>query len=526
MLAPALDTLRPHQYATGLLLHISTLADPEPFQPGRELDLDIPPDPAEEDLLPPPDLHENQPSVDGFVIDGVPGQLPGLPVEPVDDSAAPADPLSLDTSAPEQIDTAGPLGRARGAVAAAWTYYRQQAARSWAPQYLIGRGLDPALAGYAPAGWTKLVDHLQAQGFTSTELLAAGLARTGNRDSLIDRFTNRVMLPIHDTDGTVTAFIGRKHPTDTNPAAPKYLNSPTTDLFRKSELPYGLTSDAAEKLRGGADLVLVEGPMDAEAINAAAAANGLHLVALAPLGTALTAVQLATINDIAPLTNRQVMVALDNDPAGIKASRNAFGLLAAAGVTNPHTITLPAGHDPAQVLADHGPAALADALTHRRPLADLVIDDITGYWLGRIRPGGWGIEEGFNALQEAAPIIAQLPEPERNRQAERLAAAIDFDPFTVLDTIEQHVPYSADPIGPLGLPRPPKLRSRTVGDVTPTAADAGARAALTDAMARLEHNVQQLQRPADASPDEPDARPSRDDDRRDARNDRGPSIGM
>src|SRR5664279_4969880 len=51
MLAPALDTLRPHQYATGLLLHVSTLADPEPFQPGREIDLDIPPDPADQDLL-------------------------------------------------------------------------------------------------------------------------------------------------------------------------------------------------------------------------------------------------------------------------------------------------------------------------------------------------------------------------------------------------------------------------------------------------------------------------------------------
>ena len=262
------------------------------------------------------------------------------------------------------------------------------------------------------------------------------------------------------------------------------------------------------------------------AINAAATATGLHLVALAPLGTALTAAQLATINDIAPLTGRGVVVALDNDPAGIKASRNAFGLLTAAGVTNPDTITLPAGQDPAQVLADHGPAGLADALTRRRPMADLVVDDITGYWLGRIRPGGWGIEEGFNALQEAAPIIAKLPEPERNRQAERLAAAIGFDPFTVLDTIEQHVPYSAEPVGPLGLPRPPRLRSRTGADFTPTVAAAGGRAALTDAMTRLEQNVRQLQPPGDSSTDEPDARSIRDDDRRGARNDRGPSIGM
>ena len=87
------------------------------------------------------------------------------------------------------------------------------------------------------------------------------------------------MLPIHDVDGAVVAFVGRKHPADTNPVAPKYVNSPTTDLFRKAELPYGLTSDTAEKLRGGADLVLVEGPMDAEATNATAATtNGRRVL--------------------------------------------------------------------------------------------------------------------------------------------------------------------------------------------------------------------------------------------------------
>jgi DNA primase len=206
--------------------------------------------------------------------------------------------------------------------------------------------------------------------------------------------------------------------------------------------------------------------MDVHAVTTAAAATDLHLVAVAPLGTALTAEQLATLDGIGPLTDRRVIVALDNDPAGINAARTAFRLLAEAGVANPDTITLPAGHDPAQLLADHGPAALAAALTHRRPLVDLVVDDITGYWLGRITPGGWGIEEGFHALQEAAPIIARLPEPERNRQAERLADTIGFDPFTVLDTIERHVPYRAELVGELQLPQPPKLRTRTEKSAT------------------------------------------------------------
>jgi len=414
-----------------LLLHVSTLADPEPLHPDPDFDLgvdfEVPPDPADQDLLPPPDLYQHQHTVDGVGTDDtvdnggvVVGELwavPGPTVEPVDDTVVSEDPQAVVTVIPDPEVLTAALDRARAAVVAAWDFYRQQAARSWVPGYLAGRGLDPGIAGYAPTGWTRLVDHLRTQGFTDTEMLAAGLARTGNDDRVIDRFSNRVMLPIHDADGTVIAFVGRKHPTDTNPAAPKYVNSPTTDLFRKTDLPYGLTTDTTGKLRAGADLVLVEGPMDAHAVTTAAAATDLHLVAVAPLGTALTAEQLATLDGIGPLTDRRVIVALDNDPAGINAARTAFRLLAEAGVANPDTITLPAGHDPAQLLADHGPAALAAALTHRRPLVDLVVDDITGYWLGRITPGGWGIEEGFHALQEAAPIIARLPEPERNRQA-------------------------------------------------------------------------------------------------------------
>jgi len=332
------------------------------------------------------------------------------------------------------------------------------------------------------------------------------------------------MLPIHDNRGRVTAFIGRKHPTDTNPAAPKYVNSPTTDLFRKADLPYDLTTKTMGKLRGGADLVLVEGPMDAQAINTAAAANGLHLVALAPLGTALTAAQLATIDDIAPLAERRVIVAFDNDTAGITASRNALDLLATAAVTNPDTITLPAGQDPAQVLANQGPDALAAILTERHPLAELIINDITRHWLDRISPGGWGIEEAFHALQEAAPIVARLPEPERNRHGERLATAIGYDPFTVLDTIERHVPYRAELFGQLQLPRPPTLRSGTNDQGDPTVANANGGPDLTDAMTRLAQLVLQLEQPVDAS--EETSHRSQADMRRGARTDPGPEISM
>ena len=143
-------------------------------------------------------------------------------------------------------------------------------------------------------------------GYTDQEILAAGLARHSSRGGLIDFFHNRAVLPItRPQDGAVVAFIGRKHPDDTNDRAPKYLNSPTTMVFRKSDLPFGLTPQQVAVLRAGADLVIVEGPMDALAVNVARP----DLVAVAPLGTALTPGHLTTLNRIAPLTDRRVLLA-------------------------------------------------------------------------------------------------------------------------------------------------------------------------------------------------------------------------
>ena len=211
------------------------------------------------------------------------------------------------------------------ALAAAAAFYTAAAARSWVPAYLTGRGLPATAAGYAPATWTALVDHLRAAGHTDQAILAAGLARHSSRGGLIDFFHNRAVLPItRPQDGAVVAFIGRKHPDDANDQSPKYLNSPTTMLFSKSDLPFGLTPRQVAALRAGADLVIVEGPMDALAVNVARP----DLVAVAPLGTALTPGHLATLNTIAPLADRRVLLALDNDKAGRAASVRAWRALA------------------------------------------------------------------------------------------------------------------------------------------------------------------------------------------------------
>ena len=253
------------------------------------------------------------------------------------------------------------------------------------------------------------------------------------------------------------AFVGRAHPDATDARTPKYVNSATTDLFSKTDLPYGLTPETIAQLRGGANLAIVEGPMDALAVDTAARADGRRLVAVAPLGTALTREQLATLNRIAPLRDRTVVVALDNDPAGRRAATAAHELLLAAGVTNARVPNLPAGQDPADVLATAGAQALAAALGQRRPLADLAVDQV----LTAALRGDHSPESRLWALDKAAQVVARMPSEQRARQAVRTARALDLDAFRVLDKVQSHVPYDPTPQGPLGLPKLPRaLRQR------------------------------------------------------------------
>lgn len=455
LLAPHLPDVADHGWATALLWHVGTLADPEPVQPGVD---PVPPDPADADRTPPADLYADAPTPDPRTGTATtdPADAPPMPEAPADIEAPPdpqASPVVEELPAAAQ---AAALTRARAAVAAAWDYYRELAPRSWVPAYVTARGLDPVEFGYAPPGWTRTLEHLRAARFTDEELLAAGLARPTSRGTLIDPFRNRLILPIHDTAGRVVAFIGRAHPREVDDRTPKYLNSATTDLFSKSALPYGLTLQAIGELREGAGLAIVEGPMDALAVNAAAAHIGRRLIAVAPLGTALTGKQLATLDDIAPLDERSVLVAFDNDPAGQRAAATAYQLLRDAGVTNARVPKLPDGQDPAEVLATAGVDALVAALGQRHPLADVAVDAVVTTAL----QGQWSPEGRIAALDTAARLIGRMPSEQRARQALRTARALDLDAFRVLDTVQSHVPYDPTPRGPLGLPKPPRSVTR------------------------------------------------------------------
>ncbi len=457
MLAATRDTVPDHELAVVLLSQLHTLTDPaaEP-QPEPAY-----PDPADADLIAPADAYQllehaeqprgEQPS-DGQAVGDTEWITRQPPVDLLTDPVIPDPAAVMQTAEPDKDAT---RARLYAANAAAATYFAHQTAGSWVPEYITGRSLNPADFGYAPNKWTGLSDHLRAQGFTDAELLAAGLGLTSRRGEVVDRFRDRAMLPITTPDGNIAAFIGRLCPTHTDPApdsyqAPKYLNGPSTDIFTKGDLPFGLTPDSVAALRTGADIVLVEGPMDALAVNTAAATVGRPLVAIAPNGTALTAAQLTALDDIAPLADRTIIEAFDADPAGRDAAFKAHQTLAGAGVTAAVSVTGFTGKDPAQMLADNGPAALLAAIDQQQPLADMVIDKIVTDF-----NTDHSIESRHNALHAAARWVVAMPIPDWSRQAERLSTLLDKDPFTVIDALTAAQPIRRPPTPrPTGIPAP------------------------------------------------------------------------
>lgn len=310
-------------------------------------------------------------------------------------------------------------------------FFRNQAPGGWVPGYLIRRGMSPAVqenweTGCAPAEWDALTRHLRASGYPDTLIEAAGLARRSRRGTLIDTFRNRAMLPIRTAEGTIIAFIGRaaEHAA---PGVPKYLNSPASSHYSKSEILFGLW-EAREALAGGARPVIVEGPLDAIAVTTAG--DGRY-AGVAPCGTALTADHAATLAHAADLRATGVTVAFDPDPAGRRAAIRAYRLLIPL-TEKLATVSLPVGQDPAQILADSGPETLAEMLASRtRPLPDLVINTEIGRWSRWLRHP----EGQIHALRAAAPLIAAMPPAHVARQVARLAAILRLDHALVTEAV-------------------------------------------------------------------------------------------
>ncbi|MDT0262324.1 MobF family relaxase [Jatrophihabitans lederbergiae] len=328
-------------------------------------------------------------------------------------------------------------------------FFADHYADAWAPGYVterLGSDLtdDPrATVGYAPDRWTALTSHLRRHGATDEELVGAGLGSYASTGRVIDRFRDRLVVPIkaagHDGQTEIHGFIGRRNPAkaEADDAGPKYLNTADTDLFSKSHELYGLVENA-EALAAGATPVLVEGPMDAIAVTLAG--DGAY-VGVAPLGTAFTDVQANALRPYIGPDRPGIIVATDSDRAGQQAALRAFWQLTARG-DNPRHLVVANGKDPAELLQNRGADALRDGLASVVPLADSVITARTATWADQLDT----VEGRVFTARAAAQVITALPPDQWPSQLASIVARTGIWPDTALaELFDAHTTWSADP---------------------------------------------------------------------------------
>ncbi|MDP4625644.1 MAG: DNA primase [Akkermansiaceae bacterium] len=239
-----------------------------------------------------------------------------------------------------------------------------------ARDYLKGRGFGREMAEKWEIGWMPenpkvFLDWARAKKYTGKELVDCGFA--GLKDDsrpaagIYVRFRDRLMFPIHNEVGDVIAFSGRQLRDD--PKTGKYINSPETDIFKKSNVLFALDKAKKGILKEQA-VILCEGQIDAIACHEGGVEN-----AIAPLGTAFTAQHARILKRYA----KTAVLCFDADNAGMKASERAFRELAPEGLSV-KVVQLPAGDDPDTYLKAHGVEGFRKKVEEARDFFDFKIE--------------------------------------------------------------------------------------------------------------------------------------------------------
>jgi DNA primase len=196
--------------------------------------------------------------------------------------------------------------------------------------------------GYSLSEWSTLTDRAEKEGFQKAFLLETGLSIFNEtKNSIYDRFRNRVMFPIHSVSGRVIAFGGRILKTEPN--SPKYVNSPESEIYHKSNVLYGLYF-AKKAIRDLDNCYLVEGYTDVVSLHQ----SGIENV-VASSGTSLTVEQIKLISRF----SKNITILYDGDPAGIKASLRGIDMILEEGL-NVKVVLFPDGHDPDSYVREVG----------------------------------------------------------------------------------------------------------------------------------------------------------------------------
>lgn len=280
--------------------------------------------------------------------------------------------------------------------------------------------------GYAPTGWDNLLRHLRGKGFTEPEIQASGLMSEGNR-GMYDRFRGRLIWPIRDVTGETIGFGARKLYEEDQ--GPKYLNTPETSLYKKSQVLYGI--DLAKRdIAKNKQIVVVEGYTDVMAAHLSGVTT-----AVATCGTAFGSDHVRFVRRLVGDTSSgagvqlagggssggEIIFTFDGDAAGQKAAMRAFGE-DQKFYAQTFVAVEPSGMDPCELRQARGPQAVQALVEGRQPLFEFVLKTTLASFDLETAEGR------VAALRSAAPVVAGIRDTAlRPEYARMLAGWLGMD---------------------------------------------------------------------------------------------------
>ena len=293
-----------------------------------------------------------------------------------------------------------------------------------ARQFLDQRGFDAEAAthfgvGFSPRGGEDLLRHLRQKGFGDEELVASGLIGSGR--GLYDRFRGRLMWPIRDSSGDTIGF-GARRIFDDDRIEAKYLNTPETAIYKKSQVLYGIDL-ARREIARASQAVIVEGYTDVMACHVAGVKT-----AVATCGTAFGDDHARVIRRLLQDHDEfrgEVIFTFDGDEAGQKAALRAFeGDQIFAGQT--YVAVEPGGLDPCDVRLQQGDAEVRELVARRVPLYRFVLANVVQrYDLDRA-------DGRIDAMREAAKLVTSIRDRSKvDAFSRELAGMIGIEPADV-----------------------------------------------------------------------------------------------
>ncbi|MEK7620189.1 MAG: DNA primase [Patescibacteria group bacterium] len=315
--------------------------------------------------------------------------------------------------------------------------------------------------GYAPDDWDTLSQFLLKHGFSEGELVQAGVSMRRKQGSgVIDRFRNRLMIPLRDHHGNTVGFTGRSMPGDEQ--GPKYMNSPETPVYSKTHLVFGLDL-AKQPAREAGAMVIVEGNLDVVASHKAGVAN-----IVASSGTALTQEQLELIKRY----TTTIVFAFDSDAAGLKAAKKGMSL-ARTLEFDIRAAILPEGVKDPDELVQKDPELWKRLVEHSEPIMKFFLSHVTrGKDLKNIDDKRAIARELLPALGEMTSVV------EREHWLQVVADLLQISVDQLRPSIPKQVASPVSPSRPVSpsspsLPKSEKARRLLLGYLlkTPEAFD-------------------------------------------------------